>query len=183
MDPGSTSVTSLEELSPSKKLSTFAGVFPWMPYAVAAGLMLIALMLAIRIFALKAELQSLRTELGRADESLDMISLRLNSLEARDPAYQAARIAVAWDAFQHRGTITVQDLPAPAAGYNYQLWILDPGALTPLSAGLIQTDKPSATFKAQSLSTVNPGFAITLEPDQGSPEPTGSILFAIEPGQ
>jgi anti-sigma-K factor RskA len=73
----------------------------------------------------------------------------------------------------------LQDLLAAPAGHDYQLWVLDPNALGPISAGLITGAR---SFDAQQITTDNPGFAISLEPAGGSPEPTGPILFAVAPG-
>jgi hypothetical protein len=183
MDQGTHSVTSTDELSPPQSRSTHTPVFSRLTYVVVICLMLVALAQTFCIFGLKSKLKAMGTELTRANDSIAMISLRLNSFEARDPAYQSAKIAIAWDSFQHHGVISAQNLPAPSAGYNYQLWVLDPGAQAPLSAGLVHLEKISTPFTVSSLSTVNPGFAITLEPGGGSPEPTGSILFAVAPGQ
>jgi len=183
MDPGSPSASAVEELSSPQIRSSSVRASTWIPYAVAASLMLVVIVEAVRIFALKAVLQATQTELALADASNAMASLRVSMFEVRDPAFQTTRIAVAWDPFQHHGIITTHNLPAPAAGYSYQLWVLDPGAQTPLNAGLIRPEKASATFEVKSLSTLNPGFAISLEPTGGSPEPTGAILFAVEPAQ
>jgi len=182
MDPVSPSVTPADEVSVPVNRSTFVRLPASATYAIAAALMLLIILQVVSIFTLRSQVQFLSNQLTRANDSLALVSLRLNLLEARDPAYQATRVAVAWDAFQHQGLITAQNLPAPASGYNYQLWVLDPGALTPYSAGLIHPEK-ATTFKVQALSTVNPGFAITLEPAGGSSEPTGSILFAVAPGE
>jgi anti-sigma-K factor RskA len=117
------------------------------------------------------------------NEALAMIQLHLSTLEAKDVSYQSSKIMVAWDSFQHHGTIAMQNLPEPPAGRNYQLWVLDPGALSPISAGIIHPGKPSGAFTVNTLTTTNPGFAITLEPGGGSPQPTSAILFAVAPGQ
>jgi anti-sigma-K factor RskA len=183
MDQVSPPAVPADEVSLPKSRSTFTQLPFWVPHALTAALMLVIVLQIVHIFTLNSQIHAMNDMLVRESDSLAMISLRLNSFEARDPAYQAARIAVAWDATQHQGVITAQNLPAPAAGYNYQLWVLDPGALTPFNAGLIHTEKPSSIFKVPALSTVSPGFAISLEPAGGSPEPTGSILFAVEPGQ
>jgi len=48
---------------------------------------------------------------------------------------------------------------------------------------LIHPEAGSSFFASPPTSTTSPGFAITLEPVEGSSEPTGSILFAVAPGQ
>jgi len=151
-------------------------------YALTILLMLVIILQVLCISTLKFQFRAVSAELNRADESLSLVKLRLNSFVAKDPDYQGAKIAVAWDAFQHQGVITAQNLPVAPSGYNYQLWVLDPGALAPFNAGVIHNEK-STNFKVQALSTVDPGFAISLEPAGNSSQPTGSILFAVEPGQ
>ncbi len=111
-----------------------------------------------------------------------LIGLRVISLEPRDASYLASKILVAWDPNQFRGIVNTQNLPEPATGHNYQLWVLDPGAQTPINAGVIQLKAGSRLFTVQSLSTASPGFAVSLEP-AGTSTPTGTILFAVPPGQ
>jgi len=86
---------------------------------------------------------------------------------------------VAWDPYQERGVVAMEDLPAAPAGYDYELWVLDPAAEAPLGAGLLAGPR---SFTVKPVSTPSPGFAISLEPGGGSPEPTGPILFAVAPG-
>ena len=149
------------------------------PYAIAACLMAIGISQALQIINLKKELAATRADAGRLRRTVDLMSLRVAMLEAKDPSYGSSKIMVAWDAYQRRGMLTMQDLSAPPAGHDYQLWVLDPNAPGPISAGLVTGTR---SFDAQSISTDNPGFAISLEPAGGSPTPTGPILFAVAPG-
>jgi anti-sigma-K factor RskA len=151
----------------------------WVPYAIAACLMALGISQSLQIDGLKSMLTATQLDAGHLRESNALIGLRLATLEAKDAAYTASRILVAWDPYQHRGVVSMQDLPTPPAGHDYQLWVLDPGAPAPLSAGLISDSRP---FAVKPVSTPNPGFAISLEPSGGRPEPTGPILFAVAPG-
>jgi anti-sigma-K factor RskA len=151
----------------------------WIPYTIAACLMALGIVQTLKIGTLQKELTASRTDASHLRESNALIGLRLQTLEAKDAAYAAAKIIIAWDAYQHRGVVTLQNLPAAPAGHDYQLWVLDPGAEAPVSAGLI-TD--SRSFAVKPVSTPNPGFAVSLEPSGGEPEPTGPILFAVAPG-
>jgi len=160
-------------LSPSK----------WIASVVAIGLMLVAIYEAREIRDLKAQLVAKAAELDRVSQSNAMTGLRLTPLEVKDASYLTSKINVAWDPYQSRGVIAVQNLPAPPDGFSYQLWVLDPGAETPISAGLVLPENGSHAFSVRYTSTITPGFAITLEPGQGSPEPTSSILFAVAPVQ
>ena len=159
---------------------------PWFPFIVAACLMVLGIAQAVEVFrlnsdvhALQAQYVAVREDDSRLRASYSMASLRLTTLEAKDPAYAAAKVLVAWDPYQHQGAITLDALPPAPAGHDYQLWVLDPNALAPISAGVLASGRP---FAVQPISVQNPGFAITLEPAGGSPEPTTPILFAVAPG-
>jgi len=149
------------------------------PYAIAACLMVIGISQALQIVALQKQLATTSMENGRLRQTVALMSLRVAMLEAKDPAFAAAKITIAWDSYQHRGMLALQDLSAAPTGHDYQLWVLDPNALSPVSAGLITGAR---SFDAPLISTDNPGFAISLEPAGGSPAPTGPILFAVAPG-
>jgi anti-sigma-K factor RskA len=151
----------------------------WVPYAIAACLMALGISQALQIDGLKSELSATQVDAGHLRASNALIGLRLATLEAKDAAYASSRILVAWDPYEHRGVVSMQDLPTPPAGHDYQLWVLDPGAPAPLSAGLISDSRP---FTVKPVTTSTPGFAISLEPSGGRPEPTGPILFAVAPG-
>ena len=154
----------------------------WGPYAIACGLLLLGIGEMWKIIALQSRLAAEKAEVALLNQSNALVGLRLVTLEARDPAYASAKIIVAWDPYGHRGVISLQELPAPQPGRDYQLWLLDPDAPTPINAGLLRTETGSRSFGVKPVATPYPGFAITLEPDGGSPVPTGSILFAVAPG-
>jgi anti-sigma-K factor RskA len=155
----------------------------WIPFAIAACLMVITLAQTAEIFRLTSGLHDLRTQYvasrGEAEtlrQTNALMSLKLAVLDAKDPAYADAKVLVAWDSNQHRGTVDLTNLPAPPAGHDYQLWVLDPNAPSPVSAGVVTASRP---FDTRKVSVPNPGFAISLEPAGGSPSPTGPILFAV----
>jgi anti-sigma-K factor RskA len=153
--------------------------FRWVPHLVAAGLMSLGIFQALQILALKSQLAATRADATRLRESNAFTGLRLSTLEAKDASYAAAKILIAWDPYQHRGVVGTGNLPTPPAGQAYQLWVLDPAAETPISAGLISGYR---SFAVRPVSTQYPGFAISLEPSGGSPVLTGPILFAVAPG-
>ncbi len=153
------------------------------PFVVAAFLMLLAIHQAQHILSLKAQLQASNADVIRLNQSNALIGLRLTTLEAKDPSYSSTTVIVGWDPYRHSGVLSRQNLlPAPA-GHDYQLWVLDPESEGPISAGLLQPTETAHQFSVHALTTQGPGFAISLEPAGGSPEPTGPILFAVAPGQ
>jgi anti-sigma-K factor RskA len=169
----------LRQLSSGAAKSKIIAFHQWVPYAIAACLMALGISQALQITGLKSQLIATQNDAGHLRDSNALIGLRLATLEAKDAAYNASRILVAWDPYQHRGVVSMQNFPTPPAGHDYQLWVLDPGAEAPISAGLI-TD--SRSFTTKPVTTPAPGFAVSLEPAGGRPEPTGPILFAVAPG-
>jgi len=159
--------------------STIMPFFGWVPYVIAAGLMILGIFQALQILDLKSQLLATRADTTQLRESNALTGLHLATLEAKDASYASSQIVIAWDPYQHRGVVAMQNLPPAAAGHDYQLWVLDPAAEAPLSAGLITGSRP---FTVKPVSTPSPGFAISLEPGGGSPEPTSPILFAVAPG-
>jgi hypothetical protein len=174
---------------PARKTgSSLIPLSPWIPYAIAACLMLLGIYLARQIHNLNGELAAARETIARQQwqvtedaERKAFADLRVVPLEAKDPAYGSAQIMVAWNSPLHQGVVTVQNLPAPPAGFDYQLWVLDPHEPAPVSAGPLTAANGSRTFTIHPLDTERPGFAVSLEPAGGSPTPTGSILFAVAP--
>jgi anti-sigma-K factor RskA len=141
--------------------------------------MVLGISLVWQIRDLKSQLLAARTDATGLRESNALARLRLMTLDVKEAAYGSSQILVAWDSYRHQGVVTAQNLPAASAGHDYQLWVLDPGAEAPLDAGLLTG---SRVFRVMSASTPYPGFAVSLEPTGGSPEPTGPILFAVAPG-
>ena len=167
---------------PKRETSARSNILPfshWMPYAIAACLMGLGIMQGQQITGLKSQLTASQSDANRLRESNAYIGMKLTELQAKDAAYNSSKILVAWDPNEHRGVVSMQALPAPPAGHDYQLWVLDPGAPAPVSAGLL-TD--SRSFSTKPITSAAPGFAVSLEPAGGVPEPTGPILFAIAPG-
>jgi anti-sigma-K factor RskA len=158
--------------------------FPiWVPYALAACLCVLALAQGCVIFGLQKKVRAAQSEVAMWRDHDNMVELKLASLEAKDAAYAGATVMVAWDPKMHHGYISMENMPAPPPGHDYQLWVLDPNAPAPISAGLLRMKPGGQGFVAvQPMDTPGPGFAISLEPSGGRPEPTGAILFAVAPG-
>jgi hypothetical protein len=158
-----------------------------LPYVVAAGLLALSLGQTVDIMSLRLERQQTqgqllkaRTDISTLQKSNALVSLHLTALDARDPAYAACRVFIAWDAITHRGSIALENMPLTPAAHDYQLWVLDPNEPSPLNAGVVSAAR---TFEAGPVSVQRPGFAISLEPTGGSPAPTGPILFAVAPAE
>ena len=151
----------------------------WIACGLAACLAVLGIWQGKQILDLEARLLAANTDADHLRHSNSLLGLELELLEAKDAAYASAKVMVAWDPYEHRGVVSVQDLPVTPAGHDYQLWVLDPNASGPISAGVITGTRP---FQTGAVSTQNPGFAVSLEPSGGSPSSTGPILFAVAPG-
>jgi anti-sigma-K factor RskA len=174
----------MRSLSEPAKTSKIIFFPQWLPYAVAACLMGLAIYQANVIFGLSREVGAEHAKAIALQTRNDMADMRIASLEAKMPAYISAKVMVAWDPDSHNGVVSIQNLPAAPAGHDYQLWVLDPSAAAPVSAGVLRTHAGSQAFAMQQpMKSNGPGFAISLEPSGGRPSPTGAILFAVAPGQ
>jgi hypothetical protein len=80
-----------------------------------------------------------------------------------------------------RGLVfTASNLPPPAAGRQYQLWVIPPGSKDPVSAGMLDLDPNGRVMTIGEASTSIPvgTVAVSLEPAGGVPSPTGQIYLA-----
>jgi len=160
----------------------------WIPYAIAACLMILGITQATQIIGLKSQLRDLQSIASSEVAQLRtnaLIDLRLDNVPKApagqaDPAYASSEVVVAWSPSQHSGEVSTENLPPAPPGSDYELWVLDPKAPAPIPEGPVSG---SRSFTASSVTTPDPGFAISLEPRGGSPTVTGPILFAVAPGR
>lgn len=130
------------------------------------------------------QLDQLRDSLAATEEMLSALtgpSVQVVSLAAtgsRDP-----RGRMFWDQVADRWTLVAHDLPAPAPGRTYQLWVITTAG-EKVSAGTFEPVAGRALVQAtyalprDQLSAV----AVTEEPAGGVPQPTGAIVIAGSPG-
>ena len=164
--------------------------------AVAASLLLVALValavlwqrdraemarLAAGSEQLSRDIERARQELALARESNDLLASPetiFASLDGTKAAPQAGA-RVAFDAQTGRALLIAFDLPPAPDGKAYQLWFIK-GAQPPVPGRVFKTDErgrgllrdqsPPAGLEADT-------FAVTLEPEQGVPAPTGEIYL------
>ena len=173
------------EDKPSVRILAFPRLF--IPYAIAACLLGLLVYQANLIHTLKARLWDERAtnlNIAASHAVAPLRDLQLVDLSAVNAAYAKAQAKVVWDSPRQRGIVAVKGLPAPPAGHDYQLWVLDPAAKAPVSARLLATSAPPQDFTpSRPVSATGLGFAISLEPAGGSPTPTpGAVIFAVAPG-
>ena len=168
----------------------------WLPWAFAAGLAVVCVVL----FAQDSRLQRLVSYQSAQISSLNQLAATLqastNQLEQTVLALQATnrlaslRIAMLnsqladapkaiavtlWDSDKQAGVFVVQNMKPLPAGWDYQLWVMDPKYKTPVSAGVFQVDEQGTVrmnFKADKSIQTASKFAVTEEPKGGLASPT-----------
>nr|WP_255709936.1 anti-sigma factor [Pontibacter harenae] len=88
-----------------------------------------------------------------------------------------AAMQVFWHPQQQKVYVGALNLPAPPQGKQYQLWALDNGQ--PVDAGMIALD--DTNFRLQQMKEIGTAqaFAVTLEPEGGSENPTLEQLIVM----
>jgi anti-sigma-K factor RskA len=110
-----------------------------------------------------------------------LAQLQIASLQAQVNAYAKASAIVVWNSQRQRGLLRLISVPAPAAGRDYQLWIIDPDKKTPVSAGIVTVGKEGVAnveFGPVQRVTAAVGFAVSVEKAGGSKTPQGQIILA-----
>ncbi len=170
----------------------------WQTYGVAASFILLAFSILFNLYLL-SQLRKTEGLLARATEDRSQLASQLEINQAgftdlqstlafyRNPENRiiqltaakdtaGAGVVVFWNRKENRVAVTIQNLPPPPPGQQYQLWaIVDK---KPVDAGVFNANIPSV----QNMKNIAQAqaFAVTLEKEGGSPQPTGSILMLAE---
>ena len=94
---------------------------------------------------------------------------------------QAVAVSL-WNQERQDGLLVVENLPVLEAGKDYQLWVLDPSIVTPVSAGIFKVDakgKVRITFKPNQAIANAAKFAVSLEKEGGVSSPTMDQIVMI----
>jgi hypothetical protein len=129
------------------------------------------------IAQLKQKLESTQSELARASELLtpETVSASLAGLEDAPQA----KAKLIYDKATGKSYLIVEGLPVAPQGKAYQLWFI--ASQTPVSGGVFKANaqgkgelRGEIPVNERKASTV---FAVTLEPEQGVPAPTGKMFL------
>ena len=159
--------------------------------AVALGLY--SLTLRQRIEGLEARLRDANARVADAEQQIAVFRTRIDGSEQMaaimaaedvrriDLAGQAPARGAAGRAYwsPSRGLVfTSASLPPPAAGRQYQLWVIPPGG-QPVSAGMLDLDATGRVMAiGEASSTIPVGtVAVSLERTGGVPAPTAGQIF------
>lgn len=91
-----------------------------------------------------------------------------------------AKAIVVWAPGQQSGLITVENLPAVAAGQDYQIWVVDPQYPLPVDGGVFKPDttgKAVLTFKTDKPVKQAVAFAVSLERKGGVQQAEGPMVL------
>ena len=103
----------------------------------------------------------------------DYKPVKLTGVEANPDA----NMVVYWNADEQEVYVGNIQLPAPPAGMQYQLWALDNGK--PVDAGMITLEGETTYLQKMKAIGSAQAFAVTLEPEGGSINPTLEKLTVL----
>jgi anti-sigma-K factor RskA len=145
----------------------------WLPWAIAA-------LLVVFCGALTVDHARLRRELAEVRAADSLAEVNLVTLISPDPGHENVKVAVAWEPQQQRGVITVAGMAPAGPGRDYQLWAVDANHPDPINAGIIHIDPDGSArvrFRPDQNATQIKAFAISLEREGGVPKREGPIVM------
>jgi Anti-sigma-K factor rskA/Putative zinc-finger len=130
--------------------------------------------------ALQARVDALRDSMQTRDAFVRSVTgQHISSMQLTSGAVRAAWAWMFWDHVSNRWTLVARDLPVPAAGRTYQLWLVTPKAK--ISAGTFMP-QPDGAAEVQATYALAPdqltAIAVTEEPAGGVPQPTGALVIS-----
>ncbi len=145
----------------------------WIPWAIAAGLLIFC-------GVLLNDREQLRRELTVARSVDPLMRTKFIALSPDNGAPADAKAMVAWESDKQTRVIRVVGMPAAESGKDYQLWAIDANYKDPVSAGIVHVDPSGiaqARFKPEAATNRVKAFALTLERKGGVPKAEGPILL------
>jgi len=144
----------------------------WLPWAIAAVVMIYAGFLAYDRARLRRELDEVRA----CDP---LAQMNFAALAPQKDAPPDAKATVVWDPAKQTGVIRITGLPA-VSGKDYELWAVDEDHKDPVSAGIVHVDAngvASVRFRPMAEARRVKAFAISLEREGGVAKAEGPILL------
>lgn len=165
---------------------SFENLFRALSLSAATVAILWAIVLNVQVARLRNEIAALNDQVAAQSESINKIITTLPqtnpsnvitvSLKGTQVQPQAQGQLIA-DPNSQSAVLVIAGLPALEPGKTYQVWLIDGGA--PISAGLLSVDeKGQAVFIVSSETSIGSfkSLGISVEPEGGSPQPTGDIV-------
>jgi hypothetical protein len=174
--------------APRRRSWEIAAALGW-GLAIAAGLALVAVQRRAasddRFFTserrvLLARVDALRDSVESRDSFVRSVTgQHISSLQLTSGAVRASWAWMFWDHATNKWTLVARDLPVPAPGRTYQLWLVTPKAK--ISAGTF-SPRADGAAEVQATYALAPGaltaIAVTDEPAGGVRQPTGALVIS-----
>lgn len=109
---------------------------------------------------------------------LDEPDARFVTLTPDESAGAAGSIRVAWSASAGRAVVLGDDLAPAPGGQAYELWLIDADGPQPMQ--LLADASAGELRQVFDIVSEPAAWGVTIEPDSGSLQPTGDILFLAE---
>jgi anti-sigma-K factor RskA len=145
----------------------------WLPWAIAALLLVFCGILVLDRTRLQHELAEMRG----ADP---LTQANLVTLVSPTGEHPDAKATVAWQPDRQSGVILINNMPPAGQGRDYQLWAVDSNHKDPISAGILHLDSKGVTrirFKPDQEATAVKAFAISVEREGGVQKREGPIVM------
>lgn len=145
----------------------------WIPWAIAASLMVACLLLLADRTRTRQRLAALRQRHALAETEIAMLSSKLESAPR-------ATAVVVWDVEKQEGVLKAIDVPPNGADRDYQLWVVDPQYKNPVSGGVFGVKRGGTTkisFKPEARVRSAKAFAVTLERKGGVTKAEGPTVL------
>lgn len=178
--------TAAAQTQPSRRVMRWDSLFRTLSFAAAAIAIIWVVALNFQVLRLRNEIASLNQALVAQSNSLNQVIERLPqsnpsgaitvSLKGTNvqPNAQGQLIA---DPASQSAVLVVTDLPPLEPGRTYQVWLI---ADAPVSAGLLTVDAHGQGVliitSTDSIGSFQ-SLGISVEPEGGSPQPTGDIVI------
>ena len=157
----------------SQTKETVVRAATWIPWAIAAGLLIFC-------GVLLNDREQLRRQIAEARNVDPLMQTKFVALGPANGAPADAKAMVAWEPDKQTGVIRIVGMPAAGSGKDYQLWAVDEDHKDPVSAGIVHVDQngvAQARFKPDAATNRVKAFALTLEREGGVQKAEGPILL------
>jgi hypothetical protein len=111
----------------------------------------------------------------------DLANFQITTLASASKDFPQAFAVAVWNPAKQEGVLRVEQLPAPAADQDYQLWLVDPQYPNPVDGGVFtvgaQTGTARVKFTGRQPVAAISAFAVTLERKGGVPKAEGPFVL------
>jgi anti-sigma-K factor RskA len=129
----------------------------------------------------RAQKTQTAAELAKLQQVNALARMEVAGLKSTIKRYEEGVVVIVWDNEKQEGKVRLEKMPPVQINKDYQLWVLDKGKSSPVSAGVIRLDdRGAATLTFKPIEPVKAArFAISVEKEGGVPKKSddGPIIF------